>query len=493
MPWCPKCNEVRESGLMFCPDCGAELIRELTCPQCGRQYRDGTKFCPEDGAEVLPETVAGAEGPEPAAPPPTPEGPLPQKFSLLPGEKILMASRFTYYYKSGALLRGGATYLTQNRLIFCNNHSILFPPVFAGVASFLTAISGIKYKSELWFFLYYFVAYAICLARKPTKITFQVPVARIKSITRKKYGLGAKYTVWTEAGLSYVLQFTRERPWQSAFALLGINLEGVTPAGKPAATDGGAAAAPEAAAPPAAVGARKPDWTPTVVLLTVLAVALGTGLYLWRSYQPAPPKPPVAKPEGKPVAPPTAARPAEPAPQLSALDYFNQAMATKDLSQQILYYTKAIELDPNYIHAYNNRGIAYYLNKDYNNALKDTSKAIELNPQYPFCYNTRGILYYAKKEYTKALSDYNTAISLKKEFHSAYYNRGMVYLSLKKYREALNDFNQTIALKPDYAKAYHQRAQLYNREGNYEQARQDYDKAKSLNPKLPDLVIKRPN
>ena len=75
------------------------------------------------------------------------EGLAQTKFSLLPDEKIIIEGRFTYYYESSFLAKGGNTYLTQYRLIFCNNYSVLFPILFAGAGGFLTAMIG--YTSEL--------------------------------------------------------------------------------------------------------------------------------------------------------------------------------------------------------------------------------------------------------------------------------------------------------------------------------------------------------
>ena len=53
-------------------------------------------------------------------------------------------------------------------------------------------------------------------------------------------------------------------------------------------------------------------------------------------------------------------------------------------------YDKAIELDPNYTFAYNNRGLAFYKLDKFEEALKDYDKAIELDPSYTFVYNNRG-------------------------------------------------------------------------------------------------------
>ena len=44
-------------------------------------------------------------------------------------------------------------------------------------------------------------------------------------------------------------------------------------------------------------------------------------------------------------------------------------------------YTKAIELDPKFVDAYNNRGLSYDNKKEYDSAIRDYTKAIELDPK----------------------------------------------------------------------------------------------------------------
>ena len=55
-------------------------------------------------------------------------------------------------------------------------------------------------------------------------------------------------------------------------------------------------------------------------------------------------------------------------------------------------YDKAIELNPNDIDAYYNRGIARSDLGDHNSAIEDYDKVIELKPYYANAYNNRGVL-----------------------------------------------------------------------------------------------------
>jgi tetratricopeptide (TPR) repeat protein len=52
------------------------------------------------------------------------------------------------------------------------------------------------------------------------------------------------------------------------------------------------------------------------------------------------------------------------------------------LDSAIYYFSKAVEIDPEYFQAYNNLGLAYEKNGDNVNAKKNYSKAIEINPEF---------------------------------------------------------------------------------------------------------------
>ena len=61
-----------------------------------------------------------------------------------------------------------------------------------------------------------------------------------------------------------------------------------------------------------------------------------------------------------------------------------------NLPQAISYYTKAIEINPDYAAAYSNRGLAYHQQGNLPQAISDYTKAIEINPNYAEAYSNRG-------------------------------------------------------------------------------------------------------
>ena len=139
-----------------------------------------------------------------------------------------------------------------------------------------------------------------------------------------------------------------------------------------------------------------------------------------------------------------------PEKQLSADDYFvmaYNAIMNGDYDKAISLNTKAIELNPDYAYAYNNRGNAKYELKDYDGAIEDFNKAIELKPDYANAYNNRGNAKYRLKDYDGAIEDYNKAIELKPDLADAYYNRGNLYDIIGDKNKAEADFKKEKELR----------------------------------------------
>ncbi len=112
-----------------------------------------------------------------------------------------------------------------------------------------------------------------------------------------------------------------------------------------------------------------------------------------------------------------------------------------------------------------------------NQAINYLNKAIQKNPKFAEAFNNRGNAYRDINKLQKAFADYNQAIRLKQDYVQAYNNRGNIYYDLKKYKLAVNDYNKSIKLKPDFRLAYLNRGLAHHKMKNKKLACKDLQKA----------------
>ncbi|MEG3898431.1 MULTISPECIES: tetratricopeptide repeat protein [unclassified Microcoleus] len=129
----------------------------------------------------------------------------------------------------------------------------------------------------------------------------------------------------------------------------------------------------------------------------------------------------------------------------------------KDWHGAIKNFTAAININPQFASAYNDRGMARYKLGYKQPAVEDLTTAIELNPYRAKYYSNRAFILTRLKDYTAAIADYNSALLLNPNLAQAYFNRGAIRLQMENSLAALADFESAIRLDRDFAKAYFNR------------------------------------
>ena len=97
-------------------------------------------------------------------------------------------------------------------------------------------------------------------------------------------------------------------------------------------------------------------------------------------------------------------------------------------------------------------GNAYYMKKQFDNAISDYSNAIDTNPKFAVAYQNRGSAYSIKGDYYKAISDYDKAIELNPKNALTYASRGNAYFMLNQFNNAIADYNKAIEFDPEMGK-----------------------------------------
>ncbi|MDD5570468.1 MAG: tetratricopeptide repeat protein [Bacteroidales bacterium] len=188
----------------------------------------------------------------------------------------------------------------------------------------------------------------------------------------------------------------------------------------------------------------------------------------------------------------------------------------KEYDKSFEYYSKCLNIDPNFHEALNMRGVVNFNLNKFNEAVTDYNRAIQLKPNdtasyigranslskinkfeeaikdYNFylknkpkaddAYFYRGVAYFSTNRFDEAMSDFNTSIKLNKKNFQAYLKRGILYYKAGKFIEALNDMNEAEKLNSDNSEIYSWRGLIYYSMKNVKKAIEDYTSAIRLNP-----------
>jgi len=146
-------------------------------------------------------------------------------------------------------------------------------------------------------------------------------------------------------------------------------------------------------------------------------------------------------------------------------------------------WTYAIEKEPQKAAvAYKNRGVYFFEKGELDRAIEDDTKAIDLDPSYVHAYNNRGLALVKIGQFEKAFADYNKALILQPAFYDAHVNRALAFDALGQPERAIEDYDAAIALNPSDHTVYRLRGISFEKMGRMDKAIADYDRAIALNP-----------
>jgi tetratricopeptide (TPR) repeat protein len=134
--------------------------------------------------------------------------------------------------------------------------------------------------------------------------------------------------------------------------------------------------------------------------------------------------------------------------------------------------------------AYYNLADALSEKEDFEGAIKSYSKAVEYNPKYITAYNDRGAAYNKIGEYDKAISDLNEAVRLSPKSSAPHRNLGYSYFRKGDLDQSIEEYTQALNIRPKYAAALAGRGDAYRAKGDTENAAKDYESALVINPAL---------
>jgi len=155
-------------------------------------------------------------------------------------------------------------------------------------------------------------------------------------------------------------------------------------------------------------------------------------------------------------------------------------------------YNEALELDPKYIDAINNKAVALYKIKRYEEALKTYNDGLIVDQNNINLLIGLGIVYYELNKIIESIKCYERVLRINIKEKKAYANLGNCFRKLKKTKEAKKCFEMAIRLDESLHENYFNLAQVNIELNEYDQAISNLKKLKEIKPDyqyIDDILI----
>jgi Flp pilus assembly protein TadD len=127
------------------------------------------------------------------------------------------------------------------------------------------------------------------------------------------------------------------------------------------------------------------------------------------------------------------------------------------------------------------KGLALAKQKKWQPAVNCYAQALELNPKFVPAYVNRGLAYLQLNEPDKAAADFNQAVRREPKNPENYFKLGIAFGRAGMFKEAAHAYSQAIRLKPDFAEALFNRSHINDKLGDSKQAEKDRAAAAKIN------------
>lgn len=181
----------------------------------------------------------------------------------------------------------------------------------------------------------------------------------------------------------------------------------------------------------------------------------------------------------------------KPASQAFAFDgnaakYYDMGMKTSLAYKKIKYFTIALELNPNFAPAYEERGLNYYFQGKYHKVIEDYTHYVHLVPHKADAYRMLGIAYLKTGSYEKAISTFNKALKLEPNMPKVFSYQAEAYQLSGQPHKAIKEADKAIDHEMDQhilADVYRTRGKAYQALGQEKLANADFNRATQIDPR----------
>jgi predicted O-linked N-acetylglucosamine transferase (SPINDLY family) len=153
-----------------------------------------------------------------------------------------------------------------------------------------------------------------------------------------------------------------------------------------------------------------------------------------------------------------------------------------DFPQAILFFDRAIAVQPSSSGPYCNRGLALKQLRQLDAAVASFDQAIALGGSDPISHYSRAEAFRELGRLEQALTDYESATAINPAFVQAWFRRGLLLQQTGRSLEAIRSYDQVIAHKPGHLDAEANRALLLSTLHRHDEALVGYDRVLAAQP-----------
>lgn len=127
---------------------------------------------------------------------------------------------------------------------------------------------------------------------------------------------------------------------------------------------------------------------------------------------------------------------------------------TQEMKQKAIgHYREALRLNPRFVQAHNNLGLALSDQGRMEEAVAHYLAALEVNPRYAKAHNNLGRELASGGHWAEAIEHYSTALAIQPDYPKAHNNMALALEAQGRVEEAVQHYREALRLQPDYAKA----------------------------------------
>ena len=162
-----------------------------------------------------------------------------------------------------------------------------------------------------------------------------------------------------------------------------------------------------------------------------------------------------------------------------------------DYAQTLDQIERALDINPDNSHAWNQRGLALQRLKRLDEALASYDRALAVWQDHAEALCNRGAVLHELKQFDEALASYDRALAVRPHYAEAFCCRGAALLQLKRLEEALASYDRALAIQPAYAAALSDRGGVLVELRRFDEALISYEQALAIQPDRAEALCNR--